>query len=149
MVLRSFIFLLVIICFSCKSYYYVDGGPRPKRLVPKIKETFINDYSNIDLNAIYISKERNWFFKFYPDNKVGFTQLKGEIDNDILNPIKGKMGYFKIKDTVLTTYIYVKGDRAFYNKNKYTIKNDTIYWEYGNFIKQELDIDYVDWEPDW
>lgn len=138
---------------SCgTNYYYTEGGGlRSKNKTMPVPKNYKADYSKIDVNSIYLEKDREWFFKFYPDNKVGYMQLKGAVltESD-LDSKKGKMGYFTIDGDQLTTYIFINRGIKTYNKKTYRISNDTIYDAYGNYVREKIELKNIeDLKPDW
>lgn len=149
-----FYIILFLSLVSCGPlYYFENGGPRPKinRFdTTKLSET---DYKMIDTNAVYVSTDKTWFYKFHLNNKVGLFNLKTTNIDKIqeFTSKNGKMGYYQLNGEILTTYIYVKNDFATFNKSKLIISKDTIVntrnKEY--FVRLKTDWDLMNLRPDW
>jgi hypothetical protein len=145
--------LIIVSCFTkCgTNYYYTkEGGLRPKENRFNIKKlTPIEDYKLIDTNAIYIN-DRNWFYKFYSNNKVGFSYVRGRnFSKNSFNPLNGKMGYYELKDKEITIYIFIKNDSPQFLKEKLLLTNNLIKKEDDTYKKIIPLSEYMYWTPDW
>ena len=141
------------------SYKDIDTNAIYKLVIDYHYNTSLKQYSyyeRADDNTYpYIS-----YLKFYSNRKLGlFVILKKDtmnLNRDVFNPLKAKMGYYSVTNNVLRTRIATIGDCSLYVSNeKGYIRNDTLMLEekhhHGSIsIKKEVPGEILkNWTPDW
>ena len=142
--------LIMSMLFNCGTNYFYnkEGGIRPRENNFNVSKLGQINYKVIDTNAIYINS-RNWFYKFYSKNKVGYGFLDTNLTSkQVYNPKRLKMGYFEMKEKQIITYVFINKGIKLFSRELISFNNDSIVS--GNDIYRYKPIlNNLSIPPDW
>ena len=136
---KIFIISLLLLVSSCFIHQgrVIDGRCRPKHPHFKLKKVDFKKTDKLVFYQIYIADDftKSMGYGFYPDGRLVFVQSKDGFDlkpDDVKNvnwTTARKIGYWRVKDSLIKIEYFLCGNSGFYLREKGFIKGDTVFFE--------------------